>query len=443
MTDTRIRIVLLIGILWLAGCSSSTTPTSGAETPPAQPTEQAASAPSVPPQPEPVGPHKRTAPAGVPPTRAKDVTVAVPASEPPNLPDVIAPVVLNTGPVQPVSDRPAPPIPLPLPAPPERTTRQLTIPQGTMIVVRTSDPIDSATAKVGQTFRGALDAPLTAADGDTLAPQGTDVDLRLTAVDSAGKLAGQSKLSLEVERISVAGKSYPISTEIYEKQATSQTQQTAKRTGIGAGIGALIGAIAGGGKGAAIGAGVGGGAGVAVEAAGKSNQVHIDSETRLEFRLQQPLEVTVESKTPAGATNTTDSSPGPRLLAPAALPANNGTTSHDLSGKWRIAMESPQGNRSMQMTLTQTADQLQGTLDNRGRTESLKGTIHGDSFSFSTAADTDEAPVLRFEGRILNDKLQGTMTRNGGGYRSSRGSHGSSGERNNTQAVTWSADRAD
>jgi hypothetical protein len=292
---------------------------------------------------------------------------------------------------------------------------------------------------VGETFRAALDVPLTDANGDTLAPQGADVDLRVTAVDSAGKLTGQSKLSLEVDRISVAGKSYPVSSEIYEKQATSQTQQTAKRTGIGAGVGALIGAIAGGGKGAAIGAGVGGGAGVAIEAAGKSNQVHIDSESRLEFRLQQSLEVTVESMTPAVGTNLTDSS----TLAPTILPTSNEATKHDLSGKWHISMESPQGNRNMQMTLTQTGDRLHGTLDNRGRNESLKGTIQGDSFSFSTTGDSNEGLVLRFEGRISNEKLQGTMIRRGGGYRGSRGSRGGSGERSNPQSVTWTADRDD
>lgn len=435
--------IILIGILLLAGCSSPTS-TPPVETPSAPQAEQAASTPSAPPLPEPVEPHKRaTVPAAAPAAKPKDVPapVAPAPSEPPKQIDAVVPVPVDTGAPQPV---PAPiPVPQPVPAPPQRTIRQVTIPQGTMISVRTSDPIDSSTAKVGQTFRAALDVPLT--DGaDTLAPRGADVELRVTHADSAGKLAGQSKLSLEVNRISVAGKFYSVSTEIYEKQAASQTQQTAKKTGIGAGIGALIGAIAGGGKGAAIGAGVGGGAGVAVEAAGKSQQVHIDSETRLDFRLQQSLEVTVESYAPATDSSSAYSDGGPRLVNPTTVAAGNDSTRHDLSGKWRISMDSPQGNRTMEMTLTQTGDQLQGTLDNRGRTESLKGTIHGNSFNFSTSADsTEQAAVLHFQGRISNDKLTGTMTRSSGGYSGGRGGRGGSGGRGGPQSVTWTADRDD
>lgn len=53
-----------------------------------------------------------------------------------------------------------------------------------------------------------------------------------------------------------------------------------------------IGAIAGGGKGSAIGAAVGGGAGTGAQVWTHGQQVRIPPETRLDFRLEQPLEIT-------------------------------------------------------------------------------------------------------------------------------------------------------
>jgi len=57
-------------------------------------------------------------------------------------------------------------------------------------------------------------------------------------------------------------------------------------------LGALIGGLAGGGKGAAIGAAAGGGAGVGLQAFTKGKQIKIPSETRLDFTLQQPFDIT-------------------------------------------------------------------------------------------------------------------------------------------------------
>ena len=60
-------------------------------------------------------------------------------------------------------------------------------------------------------------------------------------------------------------------------------------------IGAAIGAISGGGKGAVIGGATGAGAGAGVEAVRKGEQVRVDSETRLDFRLENSLDVTLQS----------------------------------------------------------------------------------------------------------------------------------------------------
>jgi hypothetical protein len=336
---------------------------------------------------------------------------------------------------------------VPVPVPPvsnEPKIRRLTIPAGTFIAVRTVDAIDSESAKLGQTFRATLDAPLTV-DSETLAPRGADVDLRVTHVESAGSLKGQSKVSLELARLVVAGKSYTVATNVYEKEAASQTGQTVKRTGIGAGLGAIVGGIVGGAKGAAIGAGVGGGTGVAIEATGKGPQVHIDSESRLEFHLEQPLEVTLESKSSSSdASRDSRDAEGPRALTPRTVrPDNSG---HDVSGKWRLLMNGTQANRNMELTLKQNGDRLSGTLDNRGRSESVRGTIRGDSVTFSTSpsSDSDQDAGMRFEGRIADDRMSGTMTSNqsqrNGGFGGRSGSR--EGNRSGSN-VTWSAERDD
>ena len=56
-------------------------------------------------------------------------------------------------------------------------------------------------------------------------------------------------------------------------------------------LGGIIGALAGGGKGAAIGAAAGAGVGGGVQAASKSQQIKLPSETVLSFTLQAAITV--------------------------------------------------------------------------------------------------------------------------------------------------------
>ncbi len=175
------------------------------------------------------------------------------------------------------------------PAPPP-PPQKVTIASGTVLAVRLVDGLDSETAQPGQTFHATLDSPLSA-DGEVAVPSGYDVEGHVVEVKSAGKFAGQSELRLQLDRISVSGRSYNISTDQYFRQGKSRGKNTAAKVGAGAGIGALIGAIAGGGKGAAIGAAAGGGLGGGVQAATKGEQIKLPSETVLNFTLQAPVSV--------------------------------------------------------------------------------------------------------------------------------------------------------
>jgi len=105
-------------------------------------------------------------------------------------------------------------------------------------------------------------------------------------------MTGRSELTLALINVVFQGKTYNVTSSDVKQSGASRGKRTAATVGGGAALGALIGAIAGGGKGAAIGAGVGAGAGTGVQVFTKGQQVKIPSETRLDFTLQSPFEVT-------------------------------------------------------------------------------------------------------------------------------------------------------
>lgn len=168
------------------------------------------------------------------------------------------------------------------------------VPAGTHIVVRMIDGIDSDQNKVGDTFQASLEDPLIV-DSTQVAAKGTTVYGKLEQVKSAGRIQGQSELRLVLTGIMLNGATHNIVTGDYQVQGSSRGHQTAKRAGIGALAGGVIGAIAGGGKGAAIGAGVGAGAGTAVSVMTHGQQVHVPSETVLDFTLEQPVQLPISN----------------------------------------------------------------------------------------------------------------------------------------------------
>ena len=167
---------------------------------------------------------------------------------------------------------------------------EVTIPAGQSLLVRMIDGVDSSKNHVGDVFHASLETDLTVGNS-IVARKGTDVYGRLAEAKEAGHISGSSELQLELTRIVIDGKDYPVLSSDYTLQGKGRGKNTAEKVGGGAALGAIIGAIAGGGKGAAIGAGVGAGAGGAVQVLTRGQQVKVPSETLLEFRLQQPATV--------------------------------------------------------------------------------------------------------------------------------------------------------
>ena len=166
----------------------------------------------------------------------------------------------------------------------------ITIPAGQALLVRMIDSVDSSKNHVGDIFHGSLETDLDV-NGTIVARKGTDVYGRLAEAKDAGHFSGSSELQLELTRMVIDGKDYPLVSSDYTLKGKGRGSNTAKKVGGGAVAGAIIGAIAGGGKGAAIGAGAGSAAGAGVQVFTKGEQVKVPSETLLEFRLQQPATV--------------------------------------------------------------------------------------------------------------------------------------------------------
>lgn len=167
----------------------------------------------------------------------------------------------------------------------------VTIPQGTLLRVRTSEPLDSGRLQPGAVFE------VTAANdvyaGGVLAiPRGATLSGTVVDVKSAGALKGNASLALQLTSLNLEGQSYPLTTDIWNNQSPGKGGYSAGNTAGGAALGAVIGAIAGGGPGAAIGAVAGGATGAAASAATSGPRVVLPPEAVLAFHLSQAVTVT-------------------------------------------------------------------------------------------------------------------------------------------------------
>jgi hypothetical protein len=167
----------------------------------------------------------------------------------------------------------------------------MVVPEGTEIVVRTNEAIDSTTANEGQSFSGTVQNAVLSADGETLIPKGSDVSLVVRRV-STGGTTGSPEVALGLNSLDIQGQRYFVNSETVERgndQGIGKNRRTGKYVGGGAVLGTLLGAIAGGGKGAAIGAMAGAAAGGTAQVLTKGKEVKIPAETTLRFRIDQPL----------------------------------------------------------------------------------------------------------------------------------------------------------
>ncbi|HEX4274123.1 MAG TPA: hypothetical protein VHZ74_02155 [Bryobacteraceae bacterium] len=166
----------------------------------------------------------------------------------------------------------------------------LTIPIDTPVTIRMIDAVNSDTSRLGETFRASLDEPVVV-DGQEVIPRGADVLTKLVQDQQSGKIQGRTVLTLALSTITVNGRPLDVTSTDVKTESSSRGGRSGKVIGGTAALGAIIGAIAGGGKGAAIGAGSGAAVGTGAEVLTGGQKVKIPSETRLTFRLQNPVQL--------------------------------------------------------------------------------------------------------------------------------------------------------
>jgi hypothetical protein len=176
----------------------------------------------------------------------------------------------------------------------ELKPRELTLPAGTVIPVRTTTELSTKTLADGSVFDAVLEKGILV-DGTLVAPQGAHVTGVVVSSDPGGKVKGVASLEVTIRQIAgVKDQTIRVKANTFSTAANTSKGRDAKRTGIMAGAGAAIGAIAGGGKGAAIGAGVGAATGVGANMATRGKDAVIPAETLIEFTLAAPTTVVVQ-----------------------------------------------------------------------------------------------------------------------------------------------------
>jgi len=166
----------------------------------------------------------------------------------------------------------------------------VTLAQGTLLRLRTSEFVDSKHAKDGTAVQFTVIQDV--ASGGVLAiPRGATVHGVVTETKNAGALAGSSVLALKLTSLDLGGQNYPLETDQFKVKSPNKAGRTAGNIFGGAVLGAIIGGAVDRGPGAAIGAAAGAGAGTAASAASPGPQAWIPAEALVDFHLAAPLTV--------------------------------------------------------------------------------------------------------------------------------------------------------
>ena len=163
------------------------------------------------------------------------------------------------------------------------------VPTGTVLNVRTTQPIAAAGTQVGMTLTGVVDDPVFVA-GHVAIPRGAVATLEVVNVEQSSNLKGRDRITFKVRSIHTNSGTYAVATNQVEVKGHSEGKRAAGKVIGGAGIGAALGGIFGGGTGAALGAAAGGGTGAVIAGSNKAHLV-VPAETLLQFRLEGATQV--------------------------------------------------------------------------------------------------------------------------------------------------------
>ena len=166
----------------------------------------------------------------------------------------------------------------------------VTVPSGTLLQIRTSQALDTRKLQDGAAFQATAASDVF--EGNVLAiPRGAVLQGVVVRSKKPGALGGSGELDLQITSVSLSGKQYPLSTDIWSTKGPNKAGYTVGNTAGGALVGALIGGVIGRGPGAAVGALAGGGAGLLASAETNGPRAVLLPETLLNFHLASAVTV--------------------------------------------------------------------------------------------------------------------------------------------------------
>ena len=174
---------------------------------------------------------------------------------------------------------------------PDQPRVPVTLAKGTLLKVRTSEPLGSKKAKPGTPIDFTVVRDVYTG-GVVAIPRGATIHGEVIDVRQAGALGGSPELALKLDTLDLGGTSYELASDPFSVKGPNKAGRTVGNAFGGAILGAIIGGAVGGGGGAAIGAGAGAVGGTAASAATPGPQVWIPAEALMDFHLNAPVTVT-------------------------------------------------------------------------------------------------------------------------------------------------------
>lgn len=162
----------------------------------------------------------------------------------------------------------------------EESDGTIIVAEGTRLMIRTSDPVDTSRHQTGHRFRGQLEGALVV-DGITVAPRGTYVHGLIADASQAGRVAGTSELEMRFTDIMIEDQLFPIETTSLVAEGSQEAGNTVGRTARAAAIGGMIGGRSGARTGAQV--------GVGVSLVTRGGSINVPAGTLLETNLAAPL----------------------------------------------------------------------------------------------------------------------------------------------------------
>src|SRR5262249_40551717 len=109
----------------------------------------------------------------------------------------------------------------------------VTIPSGTLLNVRTSEPLDSRRAQVGTMFQATVASALY--QGNVLRiPRGAVLTGQVVGLKKPGDLAGKSGLQLQITALNLSGQTYSLATDAWTGEGPGKGGYSAANTAGGA-----------------------------------------------------------------------------------------------------------------------------------------------------------------------------------------------------------------